>query len=50
MLSRDIFHHLRDSLAEYRNHEVSGFPLRESVRVVSVKVWETSGSWAEYLA
>jgi 6-pyruvoyltetrahydropterin/6-carboxytetrahydropterin synthase len=50
ILARDIFRHLRDSLADYRTHEVSGFPLRESVRVVSVKVWETSGSWAEYVA
>ncbi len=50
VLARDIFRHLRDALADYRTHEVSGFPLRESVRVVSVKVWETSGSWAEYVA
>jgi 6-pyruvoyltetrahydropterin/6-carboxytetrahydropterin synthase len=50
VLARDIFRHLCDSLADYRSHEVSGFPLRESVRVVSVKVWETSGSWAEYSA
>jgi len=50
VLARDIFRHLRDALADYRSHEVSGFLLRESVRVVSVKVWETSGSWAEYSA
>jgi 6-pyruvoyltetrahydropterin/6-carboxytetrahydropterin synthase len=26
------------------------YPIRECVRVVSVRVWETSSSWAEYLA
>lgn len=49
VLARDIFCHLRDSLAEYRSEETREFPLRDSVKVVSVKVWETSSSWAEYL-
>ena len=50
ILARDIFHHLRQSLDDYRSGEPSSFPLRASVRVVSVKVWETSGSWAEFVA
>jgi 6-pyruvoyltetrahydropterin/6-carboxytetrahydropterin synthase len=50
VLARDIFRHLAASLEAYRADEIHGFPLRDSVRVVSVKVWETSGSWAEYLA
>ena len=50
VLARDIFRHLASSLEAYRADEIHGFPLRDSVRVVSVKVWETSGSWAEYLA
>ncbi len=50
VLARDLFRHLSDSLSNYRAKELPGFPLRESVRVVSVKVWETSGSWAEYVA
>lgn len=48
ILARDIFQHLRKSLDAYRAGEETGFPLRDSVRVVSVKVWETSTSWAEY--
>lgn len=50
ILARDIFHHLRNSLGTYRAAGATAFPLRDSVRVVSVKVWETSSSWAEYLA
>ncbi|MEM1441557.1 MAG: 6-carboxytetrahydropterin synthase [Verrucomicrobiota bacterium] len=49
VLARDILCHLRDSLAEYRSEATQEFPLRDSVKVVSVKVWETSSSWAEYL-
>lgn len=48
VLARDIYRHLREGLAGYRAEGPPGFPLRESVRIVSVKVWETSGSWAEY--
>lgn len=48
ILARDIFAHLRDSLDTYRSGEKKEFPLRDSVRVVYVKVWETSSSWAEY--
>lgn len=50
ILARDIFAHLRDSLDAYRAGEEKAFPLRDSVKVVSVKVWETSSSWAEYSA
>jgi 6-pyruvoyltetrahydropterin/6-carboxytetrahydropterin synthase len=50
VLARDIFRHLRNSLETYRAAGATAFPLRDSVRVVSVKVWETSSSWAEYQA
>ena len=48
VLAREIFQHLQPSLGEYREPGGQEFPLRETVRVVSVKLWETSGSWAEY--
>jgi 6-pyruvoyltetrahydropterin/6-carboxytetrahydropterin synthase len=48
VLARDIYTHLAGSLDEYRSGDAKEFPLRDSVRVVSVKVWETSSSWAEY--
>lgn len=50
ILARDIFLHLKNSLNHYRSEEGHEFPLRESVEVISVKVWETSHSWAEYSA
>lgn len=50
ILARDIFLHLKNSLNDYRSEEGHEFPLRESVEVISVKVWETSHSWAEYSA
>ncbi|MDF1852499.1 MAG: 6-carboxytetrahydropterin synthase [Verrucomicrobiales bacterium] len=50
ILARDIFQHLRKSLDEYRGESGQEFPLRDSVQVTSVKVWETSHSWAEFTA
>jgi len=50
VLARDIHRHLRDALAAYRREPHADYPLREGVRVVSVRVWETSHSWAEYSA
>lgn len=49
VLARDIFHHLSESLAAYASEEHE-YALRDNVRVVAVKVWETSSSWAEYSA
>lgn len=49
VLAREIFDHLASALAEYRANP-GDFPLRDAVRVVSIRVWETSASWAEYSA
>jgi 6-pyruvoyltetrahydropterin/6-carboxytetrahydropterin synthase len=35
-------------LRAYRDGEPATYPLRENVRVVRVRVWETSGTWAEF--
>lgn len=48
ILAREIFRHLRDAMAGYATGDESDYPLRDGVRLLSVKVWETSGSWAEY--
>ncbi len=51
ILARDIFRHLKKSLAEYRTASTgSDYHLRDSVRLCKVRVWETSSSWAEYEA
>jgi 6-pyruvoyltetrahydropterin/6-carboxytetrahydropterin synthase len=49
ILARDIFLHLKGALAEYLANPVdSDYQLRDSVKIASIKVWETSSSWAEY--
>jgi 6-pyruvoyltetrahydropterin/6-carboxytetrahydropterin synthase len=48
ILARDIFLHLKKSLNDYRSETGHEFPLRDTVQVSSVKVWETSHSWAEF--
>jgi len=35
-------------LAEYAERNSPSYPLSEGVRLVRVRVWETSSSWAEY--
>jgi len=48
ILARDFFHHLKGSLATYLADQSKGYPLQEGVRLVKIRVWETSSSWAEY--
>lgn len=48
VLARDIFRHLSSALRDYRQEGSGEHPLRDSVSVTCVKVWETSSSWAEY--
>ena len=48
VLARHIFDTVAERLAAYREDRTSRFPLRASVRLHSVRVWETSSSWAEY--
>lgn len=52
VLARTIFDELRRRLREYGESSAPPrrHPLRPSVRVVRVRVWETSSSWAEYEA
>lgn len=50
VLAREIFRHLAASLDSYRKGPDSEFPLRDSVRLARIRVWETSHSWAEYSA
>ena len=51
IMAREIFRHLEKSLTEYcADSSISEYPLRDSVRLQKVRVWETSSSWAEYEA
>ncbi|HMG03843.1 MAG TPA: 6-carboxytetrahydropterin synthase [Chthoniobacterales bacterium] len=48
VLARTIHDHFKAQLKDYGLKTNPPYPLRDSVRVVSVRVWETSTSWAEY--
>jgi 6-pyruvoyltetrahydropterin/6-carboxytetrahydropterin synthase len=50
VLARVIHEVLVAKLAGYRDRAEAKYPLRPEVRVVRVRVWETSSSWAEYRA
>jgi len=48
VLARVIYKALVNGLEDYRKKADLRYPLRSEVRVVRVRVWETSSSWAEY--
>ncbi|MCB1131199.1 MAG: 6-carboxytetrahydropterin synthase [Verrucomicrobiae bacterium] len=48
VLSKTIFDHAQAALAEYSAEPEARYPLRAGVRLVSIRVWETASSWAEY--
>jgi len=50
VMARVIFHVFSEKLANYATKKDSRYPVGENVRLVSVKVWETASSWAEYEA
>lgn len=50
LMARTFFDHAVRALADYAGSANARYPLRPDVRLVSVRVWETSSSWAEYSA
>lgn len=48
VIARTFFDRFAELLADYRARDDARYPLRGGVRLVSVRVWETSSSWAEY--
>ena len=50
VLARVIFDHASGALAAYAAAGKGPYPLESGVRLVRVRVWETSSSWAEYEA
>ena len=48
VLAREFFRACAARLADYAREAGARYPLRASVRLVRVRVWETSSSWAEY--
>ena len=48
VIAKRIFDHLKEKLAQYSSTQPGQYPLRQVVRIVKVRLWETSSSWAEY--
>jgi len=51
VLARTIFEHAAKALEEYvvsAAEDSSMYPLSQRVRLVSVRLWETASSWAEF--
>ena len=48
VLAQTVYEHLSARLVEYAAAAALRYPVRASVRVERVRVWETSSSWAEY--
>ncbi len=50
VMARTIFETARDHLAAYAATPRDAYALRPAVRLLRVRVWETSSTWAEYHA
>lgn len=48
IMARTIFDHTQKALTAYATRTDTRYPLQPGVRLVRVRVWETSSSWAEY--
>ena len=48
VVARTIFQAIRANLAKQARQPKARFPMRRGVRLVRVRVWETSSAWAEY--
>jgi 6-pyruvoyltetrahydropterin/6-carboxytetrahydropterin synthase len=49
VMAREIFQAFAKRLSDYAATTDTTYPLDRRVRLVSVRVWETASSWAEYL-
>jgi 6-pyruvoyltetrahydropterin/6-carboxytetrahydropterin synthase len=48
VVAKMIYDRVRDSLKQYAKGKNQKYPLAKTVRLVRVRVWETSTCWAEY--
>ncbi len=48
VLAEHFFLEIKRLLVEYATRPAVRYPLRNSVRLLRVRVWETSSSWAEF--
>jgi len=48
VMAKTFHDHLKQRLHDYGGNMEPDYPLRKSVRIAYVRVWETRTSWAEY--
>ena len=48
VMAKTMFDHFREKLGQYASTTGHRYPLRNNLRIVKVRLWETSTSWAEY--
>jgi 6-pyruvoyltetrahydropterin/6-carboxytetrahydropterin synthase len=48
VMAKTVHDYFQQRLAEYAASAKAEFPARQCLRIVKVRVWETSSSWAEY--
>jgi 6-pyruvoyltetrahydropterin/6-carboxytetrahydropterin synthase len=48
VIAKTIYDYFKRSLGEYAARADVRYPVRPSLRIVKVRLWETSSSWAEY--
>jgi 6-pyruvoyltetrahydropterin/6-carboxytetrahydropterin synthase len=48
VMAKTIFDHFKEKLAAYGGRREERYPLRPNLRIIKVRLWETSSSWAEY--
>jgi len=48
VLAKTFFDHIEQHLTAYAKRKDTRYHLRSTVRLVRLRVWETSSSWAEY--
>jgi len=48
VMAKTILDHLKAGLGDYAAQRDASYPLRKTLRIVKVRVWETSSSWAEF--
>jgi 6-pyruvoyltetrahydropterin/6-carboxytetrahydropterin synthase len=48
VMAKAVYDFFKTRLAEYAARNDARYPIRPSLRVIKVRLWETSSSWAEY--
>lgn len=48
VMAKSIYDYFQQKFLEYQQTSALRFPLQPGVRLVQVRLWETSSSWAEY--